>query len=231
MWFTVTLWPINIALSLSSAVVLFDLSSRWWMNSVVSQTMCKTRKTPSSADLISCWYPLALNIWRSMCYSANNTLQCVFAWETKIVCVWANVCVMAFHSGQRWRVSGLLRGSDVTKRGVGRDVSQGTLGEEKRGELAERWGNRWWKKGVRRRRRDVCMRTHPVRWPSALAGPGSQECAVVCGWDPPLSAPACPLSPHTSRLFILHCGKITAPPVSSGFCKVYTSHPHTHMRT
>lgn len=48
------------------------------------------------------------------------------------------MCVMAFHSGQRWRVSGLLRGSDVTKRGVGRDVSQGTLGEEKRGELAER---------------------------------------------------------------------------------------------
>lgn len=43
------------------------------------------------------------------------------------------MCVMAFHSGQRWRVSGLLRGSDVTKRGVGRDVSQGTLGEEKGG--------------------------------------------------------------------------------------------------
>lgn len=102
------------------------------------------------------------------------------------------------------------------------------------GLLAERWGNRWWWKGVRRRRRrDACMhtRTHLVSWPGALAGPGAQECAVVCGWDPPLSAPACPPSPHTSRLFILHCGKITVPAASYGSCKVYVPHPRMHVHT
>lgn len=65
-----------------------------------------------------------------------------------------------------------------------------------------------------------------VTW--ALAGPGGQECAVVCGWDPPLSAPACPLSPHTGRLFIMDCGKIVALAVSSGFSKVYVPHTQTH---
>jgi len=96
------------------------------------------------------------------------------------------------------------------------------------GVLPERQGNRWWRKGGRRRR-GACMWTHPVNWPNAVAGPGGQECAVVCGWDPPLSAPACPPSPHTSRLFILHCGKISAPAVSSGSCKVYIPHPHAHV--
>lgn len=38
-----------------------------------------------------------------------------------------------------------------------------------------------------------------------------------------------PSSPHTSRLFILHCGKITAPAVSSGPCKVYIACPEVHV--
>lgn len=90
------------------------------------------------------------------------------------------------------------------------------------------WGNRWWRKGVRRK--DACtrMRTHLVSWPGALAGSGGRECAVACGWDPPVSVLACPPSPHTSRLFILHCGKITAPAVSSGPCKVYIACPEVH---
>lgn len=79
-----------------------------------------------------------------------------------------------------------------------------------------------------RRRNGVWIWTHPVSWP--VAGPGGQECAVVCGWDPPLSAPACPPSPHTSGLFIPRCGKITSPPVQSGSCKVYALHPHAHMQ-
>lgn len=91
------------------------------------------------------------------------------------------------------------------------------------------WGNRWWRKGVRRK--DACtrMRTHLVSWPGALAGSGGRECAVACGWDPPVSVLACPPSPHTSRLFILHCGKITAPAVSSGPCKVYIACPEVHV--
>lgn len=47
------------------------------------------------------------------------------------------------------------------------------------GVLAERWGNRWRRKGVRRRDVCACVWTHLVSWPGALAGPGGQECAVV----------------------------------------------------
>lgn len=119
-----------------------------------------------------------------------------------------------------------VRSHDVAERDVGRNFSPR---REEEGLLAERWGNRWWRKGVRRK--DACtrMRTHLVSWPGALAGPGGQECAVACGWDPPVSVPACSPSPHTSRLFILHCGKITAPAVSSGPCKVYIACPEVHV--
>lgn len=119
-----------------------------------------------------------------------------------------------------------VRSHDVAERDVGRNFS---FRWEEEGLLAERWGNRWWRKGVRRK--DACtrMRTHLVSWPGALAGSGGRECAVACGWDPPVSVLACPPSPHTSRLFILHCGKITAPAVSSGPCKVYIACPEVHV--
>lgn len=80
-------------------------------------------------------------------------------------------------------------------------------------------------------RSDICIWTLPVRWPRPLAGPGGQECAVVRGWDPPSSAPDCPPSPHTSRLFIMNCGKRAALAASSGSCRVYgvlLTCKHTH---
>lgn len=189
------------------------VNARHLVNSVTLQTRCK-KGTHFAAS------------------TRKAGLLCVaFVWETKIACV----IELLRHDVPHWLKveSQRVRRLNVTTCDVGIDLTSGGPLTRGKGELAERWRNRWRRKGVRRRRRRrvVCMWTNPVRWPGALAGPGGQECAVVCGWDPPLSAPACPPSPHTSRLFILHCGKITATAVSSGFCKVYTLHPHTHTNT
>lgn len=165
----------------------------------------------------------------------------MFVQDTEIVCVWVNVCVMAFHSGQRWRVGEHECPMWPSMMWIVASTSQGVPDEAKRG------ADREVRQQVMKERCEedeegcvyallvfvfvcLCLWTHPVRWPMALAGAGGQECAV-CGWDPPLSAPACPPSPHTSRLFILHCGKITAPALSSGSCHVYTLHPHPHRHT
>lgn len=133
------------------------------------------------------------------------------------------MCNMALHSSQRWKVSECerppwLSTTQAETSAKGSPVGRGTRGRAGRGEEKRDGG-----KGVRRRRgrSDICIRTLPVRWLRPLAGPGGQECAVVCGWDPPSSAPACPPSPRTSRLFIMNCGKSAALAVSSRSCKVY----------
>lgn len=91
----------------------------------------------------------------------------MFVWETKMVCV--SECV--HHGVSQWSKVESQRawGSDVTERDVGRARGSPMWRGE---ELAARWGNRWWRKSVRRRTRDVCIRlwTHPVRWTRALAG-------------------------------------------------------------
>lgn len=54
---------------------------------------------------------------------------------------------------------------------------------------------------------------------------------VVRGWDPPSSAPACPPSPHTSRLFIMNCGKERPwlRRLSPAGFTVLRSHANTHI--
>lgn len=139
------------------------------------------------------------------------------------VCVGVNVCVTAFHRGQRWRVS-------EREGPMWPSVMWAETFRLRAGELAQRWGNRWWRKGVRRRR-DVCVCvcvSTACNWPTGpCQGQVERECVVVCGRDPPSCAPACPPSPHTSKLFILCCGKITVLAVSSALCMVSTLHACT----
>lgn len=214
--------------------------SSWWITFVNLQhsgNSVKLQTKKSKQGRKSRFYELPSRFGHSCCgkwwvWSAS-LCKCVYVrnQDDAHVRVCVSVWVMAFHSGQRWRVS-KRQGPDVTRRDEGggfrlggpwwgeKETWQG--GEETDDEGKVRGG------GGGGPCVYVCGRTRPVRWPKALAGPGGQECAVVCGWDPPLSAPACPPSPHTSGLFIMRCGKITAPAVSSGFWKVYAPHPHSH---
>lgn len=129
------------------------------------------------------------------------------------------MCVTAFHGGQRWRV----RECEVTMWPSVMWAETSVSDERKRV-----------RKQVMKERceEEGCMHAYEntsCKLTLALAGSGGRECAVACGWDPPVSVLACPPSPHTSRLFILHCGKITAPAVSSGPCKVYIACPEVHV--
>lgn len=126
------------------------------------------------------------------------------------------MCVTAFHGGQRWRV----RECEVTMWPSVMWAETSVSDERKRV-----------RKQVMKERceEEGCMHAYEntsckLTWGSGRIRWTGMCCCVWMG-----SSRERPSSPHTSRLFILHCGKITAPAVSSGPCKVYIACPEVHV--